>query len=140
VNQGVAWASLAVPDGRDVLAAAREEGDREMVLWRPSRHGARGKDREAPGPWEVPEEWMRPCRARWGHDLSMGRTLEKPGPALFTRVSAWKGYSPKSGKLAAFRWMASLRFGGRFFAHDSLAFHHFAQPFFSWRLDAPLAF
>ena len=36
VNQGVAWASLAVPDGVDVLAA---EGDREMVLWRLSRHG-----------------------------------------------------------------------------------------------------
>src|SRR5918992_534441 len=30
---------------------------------------------------------MRPCRARGGHDLSMGRTLEKPGPERqFTRV------------------------------------------------------
>jgi hypothetical protein len=32
VDQGVAWASLAVPDGVDVLEAEREEGDREMVL------------------------------------------------------------------------------------------------------------
>ena len=31
------------------------------------------------GPSDVAEEWMRPCRARWGHDLSMGRTLEKLG-------------------------------------------------------------
>jgi hypothetical protein len=27
---------------------------------------------------------MRPCRAQWGHDLSMGRLLEKPGPALYS--------------------------------------------------------
>src|SRR5918995_4731129 len=26
-----------------------------------------------PGPSDVAEERMRPCRARWGHDLSMGR-------------------------------------------------------------------
>jgi hypothetical protein len=32
------------------------------------------------GPSDVAEERMRPCRARWGHDLSMGRTLEKLGP------------------------------------------------------------
>ena len=31
VDQGVAWASLAVPDGGGVL---EEEGDRDMVLWR----------------------------------------------------------------------------------------------------------
>ena len=34
----------------------------------------------AVGPLDVPEGWMRPCRARWGHDLSTGRTLEKLGP------------------------------------------------------------
>src|SRR5215207_6105094 len=27
---------------------------------------------------------MVPCRAQWGHDLSMGRTLEKLGPALYS--------------------------------------------------------
>jgi hypothetical protein len=32
VDQGVVWASLVVPDGGGVLAAEREEGDREMVL------------------------------------------------------------------------------------------------------------
>ena len=37
-----------------------------------------------PGPSDVAEERMRPCRARWGHDLSMGRTLEKLGPALYS--------------------------------------------------------
>jgi hypothetical protein len=30
-----------------------------------------------PGPSDVAEERMRPCRAQWGHDLSMGRLLEK---------------------------------------------------------------
>jgi hypothetical protein len=35
---------------------------------------------KTPGPSDVAEEWMRPCRARWGCDLSMGRTLEQPGP------------------------------------------------------------
>ena len=34
----------------------------------------------AVGPLDVDEGWMRPCRARWGHDLSMGSTLEKLGP------------------------------------------------------------
>src|SRR5918994_7078867 len=39
------------------------------------------------GPSDVAEERMVPCRAQWGHDLSMGRTLEKPGPKRqFTRV------------------------------------------------------
>ena len=33
-----------------------------------------------PGPSDVAEERMVPCRAQWGHDLSMGRTLEKLGP------------------------------------------------------------
>jgi hypothetical protein len=33
-----------------------------------------------PGPSDVTEEWRRLCRARWGHDLSMGRTLEKLAP------------------------------------------------------------
>jgi hypothetical protein len=41
VKEGVAWASLAVPDGGGVLEAEREKGDRDMVLWRYSRHGAR---------------------------------------------------------------------------------------------------
>ena len=30
------------------------------------------------------EERRRPCHARWGHDLSMGRTLEKLAPALYS--------------------------------------------------------
>jgi hypothetical protein len=33
-----------------------------------------------PGPSDVAEERMVPCRAQWGHDLSMGKTLEKLGP------------------------------------------------------------
>jgi hypothetical protein len=33
-----------------------------------------------PGPSDVAEERMRPYRVRWGHDLSMGRLLEKPRP------------------------------------------------------------
>ncbi len=41
------------------------------------------------GPSDVAEERMRPCRARWSHDLSMGRTFEKLGPQrYFTGV--WK--------------------------------------------------
>jgi hypothetical protein len=32
-----------------------------------------------PGPPDVAEERRRACRAQWGHDLSMGRTLEKLG-------------------------------------------------------------
>jgi hypothetical protein len=36
-----------------------------------------------PGPSDVAEERRRPCCAQWGHDLSMGRTLEKLGPALY---------------------------------------------------------
>ena len=32
------------------------------------------------GPSDVAEERRRPCLAQWGHDLSMGRTLEKLGP------------------------------------------------------------
>jgi hypothetical protein len=40
-----------------------------------------------PGPSDVAEERRRPCRAQGGHDLSMGRTLEKLGPKRqFTRV------------------------------------------------------
>jgi hypothetical protein len=37
-----------------------------------------------PHPSDVAEERRRPCRARWGHDLSMGRRLEKLGPALYS--------------------------------------------------------
>jgi hypothetical protein len=33
---------------------------------------------------DVAEERMVPCHAQWGHDLSMGRTLEKLGPALYS--------------------------------------------------------
>jgi hypothetical protein len=33
-----------------------------------------------PGPSDVAEERMCPCGVRWGHDVSMGRLLEKPGP------------------------------------------------------------
>ena len=36
---------------------------------------------KAPHPSDVAEERRRPCRAQWGHGLSMGRTLEKLGPA-----------------------------------------------------------
>ena len=38
------------------------------------------KSREDPGPLDVADERMRPSRALWGHDLSMGSTLEKLGP------------------------------------------------------------
>ena len=37
-----------------------------------------------PGPSDVAEERMVPCHAQWGHDLSIGRTLEKPGSALYS--------------------------------------------------------
>ena len=40
--------------------------------------------RRAPGPSDVADERRRPCRARWGHDFSMGRTLEKLGPAPYS--------------------------------------------------------
>src|SRR5215207_1411020 len=47
-----------------------------------------------PGPSEVPEGRRRPCRAQWGHDLSIGRLLEKLGPKRqFTPVrgeTVWK--------------------------------------------------
>ena len=46
-----------------------------------------------PGPSDVAEERMRPCRAQWGHDLSMGRTLEKPGPALYSPECVEGGFS-----------------------------------------------
>jgi hypothetical protein len=39
---------------------------------------------KTPHPSDVVEERMCPCRARWDHDLSMGRTLEKLGPALYS--------------------------------------------------------
>ena len=48
-----------------------------------------------PGPSDVAEERMRPCCAQWGHDLSMGRTLEKLGPSLYIHPSAWKVNSAK---------------------------------------------
>jgi hypothetical protein len=32
------------------------------------------------GPSDVAEERRRPCRARWSHDFSTDRTLEKLGP------------------------------------------------------------
>jgi hypothetical protein len=48
-----------------------------------------------PGPKDVAEERRRPRGVQWGHDLSMGRTLEKLGPALYMHPSAWKGGSPK---------------------------------------------
>ena len=35
---------------------------------------------KTPGPSDVAEERMRPCRAQLGHDFSMGRLLEKPHP------------------------------------------------------------
>ena len=39
------------------------------------------------GPSDVAEERRRPCRARWGHDLSMVRSFgEARSRALFTRV------------------------------------------------------
>jgi hypothetical protein len=37
-----------------------------------------------PGPSDVAEEWRRPCRAQLGHELSMGRLLEKLGPELYS--------------------------------------------------------
>jgi hypothetical protein len=36
------------------------------------------------GPSDVAEERMVSCRAQRGHDLSMGRLLEKLGPALYS--------------------------------------------------------
>jgi hypothetical protein len=39
---------------------------------------------KTPHPSDVAEERRHPCRAQWGHDLCLGRTLEKPGPALYS--------------------------------------------------------
>ena len=39
---------------------------------------------KTPHPSDVAEERMYPCRARWDHDLSMGRTLKKLGPELYS--------------------------------------------------------
>jgi hypothetical protein len=78
VKQGVAWASLAVPDGGGVLAAEWEEGGREVVLWMLKA-------------WcEVRTRRLcRSFRCSWrseasvsvlsGAMISMGRTLEKLG-------------------------------------------------------------
>jgi hypothetical protein len=53
-----------------------------MVLWLEAWCEVRiGR---TPGPSDVAEERRRPCSARWGHDLSMGKTLEKLGPALYS--------------------------------------------------------
>jgi hypothetical protein len=55
----------------------RGQGDGALVVlksWCEVRIG------RTPGPSDVAEERRRPCRAQWGHDLSMGRLLEKPGP------------------------------------------------------------
>jgi hypothetical protein len=57
------------------------------------------------GPSDVAEERRRPCRARWGHDLSMGRLLEKLGLAL---------YSPEcvEGKPCAVQYRVENNMGG----------------------------
>ena len=65
---------------------------------------------------DVAEERMRPCRARWGHDLSMGRLLEKLGPKrLFTRVrgrEVLRSSSTAGGRLMALLGQA-LRTGAQ---------------------------
>ena len=50
---------------------------------------------KTPVPSDVAEERRRPCRARWGHEFSMGRALEKLGPQALMHPSAWKSHSPK---------------------------------------------
>jgi hypothetical protein len=67
----------------EVGVLVEERGDREMVLWLEACCEV-GTGR-TPGPSDdVAEERRRPCDAQWGHDLSMGRTLEKIGPALYS--------------------------------------------------------
>src|SRR5918995_6015170 len=51
-----------------------------------------------PGLSDEVEERRRPYRARWGHDLSMGRTLEKPGPALYSPECVEGGFSEVRGQ------------------------------------------
>ena len=46
------------------------------------------------GPSGVAEERRHPCRAQWGHDLSMGMTLEEPGPGGSIHRRAWNRGSP----------------------------------------------
>jgi hypothetical protein len=70
---------LALPDGGGVLATEREEGDREMVLWRCSRHAASSGQRGL----RILEIYLKSgcVHAVLGGDMiSMGRLLEKPGP------------------------------------------------------------
>jgi len=46
----------------------RRAGDREMVLWLEAWCEVRTE--RTPGPSDIAEERMRPCRAQWGHDLN----------------------------------------------------------------------
>jgi hypothetical protein len=74
---------LGIPYGVDVLAAEREEviGDDALEVLKAWCEVRTGK---TPGPSDVAEEWRRPCRAQLGHELSMGRLLEKLGPELYS--------------------------------------------------------
>ena len=57
-----------------------EEGIRRCGALEDLKAGCEVRTERTPGPSDVAEERRRPCRAQWGHDLSMGRTLEKPAP------------------------------------------------------------
>jgi hypothetical protein len=64
-----------------------------------------------PGPSDVAEERRRPCRAQWGHDLSMGRLLEKLGPALYSPECVEVEFSEVHIQDPA--WPRSYRIGAR---------------------------
>jgi hypothetical protein len=51
---------------------------RVLKAWCEARRG------RTPVHSDVAEERIVPCHAQCGHDLSMGRTLEKLGPALYS--------------------------------------------------------
>jgi hypothetical protein len=75
VNQGVAWASLAILVVE--MYRWRREGDGVLEVLKASCEVGTGRNQ---GPSDVAEERRRPCRARWSHDFSTDRTLEKLGP------------------------------------------------------------
>jgi hypothetical protein len=79
VNQGVEQTPSVILNGLDVLATEREEGDREMELWRPSRHGVRsGRGGLRVLQMLLKSGWFSAMLS--GAMISMGRLLEKLGP------------------------------------------------------------
>ena len=70
---------MAILDGGGVLEAEREVGDREMMVWRPSRHCVRsGQGDLRLLQMELKSGGVPAVLS--GVMVSMSRLLEKPGP------------------------------------------------------------